>query len=106
MQMDSIWKAFFWVGVFFLVTAGIMFSSSFDGGENEPLRWYSIPVAFVGIMFFVACFMTPSTKTLAAMYTVPAVVNSEKAQKIGNESIEVLELGLERLKEVLEGEKK
>ena len=47
----------------------------------------SLTVLFSSLIIF-----TPSSKTLAAMYVIPAVVNNEQIQNIGKNGIESLEL--------------
>lgn len=58
-------------------------------------------VLSIAIGVAIGLFM-PSTKTLAAMYAVPLVVNNEQLQ---SDLTDVYTLGMERLKEVLETEK-
>ena len=49
-------------------------------------------LAFLTALFSSLIIFTPSSKTLAAMYVIPAVVNNEQIQNIGKNGIESLEL--------------
>lgn len=61
-----------------------------DGAKR--IRRISIPVLIVA--FLVAVFV-PSSKTLAAMYLVPKIVNNEKVQDITGKAANVFELKLD-----------
>ena len=49
-------------------------------------------LAFLTVLFSFILIFTPSSKTLAAMYVIPAVVNNEQIQNIGKNGLESLEL--------------
>lgn len=49
-------------------------------------------LAFSTVLFSFLSIFTPSSKTLAAMYVIPAVVNNEQIQNIGKNGLESLEL--------------
>lgn len=49
-------------------------------------------LTFLAALFSSLLFFTPSSKTLAAMYVIPAVVNNEQIQNIGKNGLESLEL--------------
>lgn len=44
----------------------------------------------------------PTTKQMAAIYVVPAIVNNEKVQQIGNKTLDISEQLLDLTKEYLE----
>lgn len=48
---------------------------------------------FLYLLFALAVFYstTPNSKTLAAMYIIPAVANNEKVQSIGKNGLDILE---------------
>lgn len=48
---------------------------------------YGIPISLIFSALFI---VMPSSKTLAAMYVVPAIVNNEKVQAIGNNGLDIL----------------
>ena len=49
-------------------------------------------LAFSTVLFSFLSIFTPSSKTLAAMYVIPAVVNNAQIQNIGKNGLESLEL--------------
>ena len=49
-------------------------------------------LAFLTGLLSLILIFTPSSKTLAAMYVIPAVVNNEQIQNIGKNGLESLEL--------------
>lgn len=55
----------------------------------------SVPLSIVFLLLFA---VTPSTKTVAAMYVVPKVVNNENAQKLPDE---MLQLFRESIKDMM-----
>lgn len=59
-----------------------------DGDKIPYLR----TLAFLIVLFSSLLIFTPSSKTLAAMYVIPAVVNNEQIKNIGKNGLESLEL--------------
>jgi len=74
------------IAVMLWLIVGIMCNSD-CGNEKKArafyCRWFKVllplTVAFSVILVFV-----PSSRTVAAMYVVPAIANSEKVQDVGN----------------------
>ena len=63
--------------------------------ENKKVGNYA-SIAFLlsvmGLIFFSAVTVfLPSTKQMAAIYVVPAIVNNERVQNIGNKTLDVSE---------------
>lgn len=111
MQADKISDAAIGVAVASGVSFGVVgfLALLFSTGPTEditdvgkkllpPLKW----LAATFVVFLPLSVFMPSTKTLAAMYAVPLVVNNEQLQ---SDLTDVYTLGMERLKEVLEVEK-
>lgn len=64
-------------------------------------------ILFWFILFFGSIIMfVPSTKQMAAIYIVPAIVNNEKVQNIGNKTLDISNQLLDLTKEYLEGKAK
>lgn len=61
-----------------------------DGGTEGQKKWLKIDICLL-LCFFFSATITPSSKTLAAMYVVPAVVNSERLQSVGSDGLEILQ---------------
>lgn len=90
--------------VLLFYTAGVCFTAVLASCDNEPGKAKNlfrharniIPVAVVWCVFMT---LTPNTKTMCAVLTIPAVANNEMLQR---DATKIYELGMERLKEVLE----
>lgn len=63
--------------------------------RNEKVKTYasiSFILAIMGIIFFGAVkVFLPSTKQMAAIYVVPAIVNNERVQNIGSKTLDISE---------------
>lgn len=77
------------MGLIFAITLTIVAAASTFGSSVPrilrillsvlaPLSWAVMLVAVIGLMFI------PTTKTAAAMYVVPAIVNNEKLNDAGD----------------------
>ena len=70
--------------------------------EDEKVPYFGT-LAFLTVLFSFLLIFTPSSKTLAAMYVIPAVVNNERIQNVGKNALERLELlikqGVDELRE-------
>lgn len=61
-----------------------------DAGVSKWfLKHIAIPLSVVSALFLI---FVPNSKTLGAMYVIPAVANNEKIQNIGKNGLESLEL--------------
>lgn len=62
------------------------------GSPNVPAMYRkAILCGAAFVVLFVVAFALPTSKTLAAMYTLPVVVNNEKIQTITGNGLEILE---------------
>lgn len=63
--------------------------------ENIKVKKYagiSFLLAMIGIIFFGAVrVFLPSTNQMAAIYMIPAIVNNERVQRIGNKTLDISE---------------
>lgn len=93
MQMNSLcWLLL----ILCLVTGGISVVSFIEllsvfttEEKRTPLKRVlkiSVPLSIVFLLLFV---FTPSTKTVAAMYVVPKIVNNENVQKLPDEMLQL-----------------
>ena len=74
--------------------------------DNVPIKVVekvAVRTTVCAVVFGLLTALTPSTKTIAAMYVLPAVVNSETVQKL---PAEATGLALEWLKELRKERKK
>lgn len=104
MQMDSFIKFFAYFGFATLIaTIAILLAIASeryvfqdDARITPPIRWLAVPL----ISLLVATLL-PSTKTTAAMFILPKIVNNENVQK---EAPEIYEIAKKALKDI-SGEK-
>lgn len=80
----SVLFLFIFTGIFL-----VFFIRYLADGDKIP---YLRTLAFLTVLFSSLLIFTPSSKTLAAMYVIPAVVNNEQIQNIGKNGLESLEL--------------
>lgn len=80
----SVVSLFIIVGIFLLFLARYLV----DGDKIPHLG----TLAFLTGLLSLILIFTPSSKTLAAMYVIPAVVNNERIQSISKNGLESLEL--------------
>lgn len=68
--------------------------------SDGQLTW-KVPKVLCSLaaVFFLVAMLTPSTKTLAAMYVIPAVTSEHAVEKIAPEVREVWELAKDALRE-------
>lgn len=69
-----------------------------DWRKMLPARIYTYIAA---IIFGIALVLTPSTKQMAAIKGIPAIVNSEAAKNVSSDVKELYKLGVDTLKEKL-----
>lgn len=95
------------LGVFFGIGLGLW--GAFRRDEKMDLK----PVNMAWKIFIPAWLLAismatllPSTKQMAAIMVVPAIVNNEQIQKLPNEVMELLGMGIDKAKEMLKPEEK
>lgn len=94
---DSIGTGFTFIGVVCVLLALLLGAASLDlGGEKGAYIITPIFLLF-SLLSFVAAIFVPSSKTAAAMYVIPAIVNNEKIQAVGNG---IYDLAVEWMKEL------
>ncbi len=93
MQMDSLcWLLFILctvtggVSVVSFVELLIDFTTEEKRAPLKKVLKINVPLSIMFLLLFVA---TPSTKTVAAMYVVPKVVNNENVQKLPDEMLQL-----------------
>lgn len=72
--------------------------------DGDKIPYLGTLAFLTGLLSLILVF-TPSSKTLAAMYVIPAVVNNEQIQNIGKNGLESLELLTKQWVDELRGEK-
>lgn len=91
------------IGIGFTVFAGIFgyFGIMF---VLEKMRYGKLMLCVAFISAFIAIF-TPTSKTVAAMFLIPAIVNNEQVQNISHNSLKLLESLTEEWAEELRPDK-
>lgn len=79
------------------VFAAMIRDGCFEGDAKTVFR-YARRIAGLSVVLGVIVSLTPSTKTLCAIYVVPAIVNNETLQ---DDASDIYALGVQRLKEAL-----
>lgn len=109
MMADRVSDSFsvgFFVSMVFLAVSLIVTGAQWMGdgkiystGLLQKMRFYSL----LGLIIFGFLWtLTPNTKTLAAMYVVPSIVNSKAIQQ---DVPEIYNLAIEKLKETINTKK-
>lgn len=116
LKLDDI-QSLFWViglialAVCFIVALvwGINYDNSNWGGgdKTQPIknkRTRDILIFFgpISFGFMLLGTLTPSTKTMAAIYVLPHIIKGDTLDTIGNDAGDIYKLGVNRLKELLE----
>ena len=83
-------RVFFVVSLFIIVGIFLLFLARYLV-EDKKVPCFGTLAFLTGLLSLILIF-TPSSKTLAAMYVIPAVVNNEQIQNIGKNGLESLEL--------------
>lgn len=75
-----------------------------DGNKQEQKTSGITALVSLVCSVLLWCVVTfiPTTKQMAAIYVVPAIVNNEKVQQIGNKTLDISEQLLDLTKEYLE----
>lgn len=75
-----------------------------DGNKQEQKTSGIAALVSLVCSVLLWCVVTfiPTTKQMAAIYVVPAIVNNEKVQQIGNKTLDISEQLLDLTKEYLE----
>ena len=97
--LDSILGVAVLIAILSGIAAIILMPMAATEDEDEPSlikKWLAI-AASAFVVSIVTCIFTPSAKTSAAMYVVPAIANSEKLQGVTDG---IYDLALEWLKEL------
>ena len=109
LKLDDIRAAccFFIAFMIFVIIAS---STGYRDNEEEGVKkraTASFVFGLLGIALF-GCILTflPSTKQMAAIYVVPAIVNNEKIQQIGGKTLDISNQLLDLTKEYLEEQAK
>ena len=94
---DSIGIGFTIIGVVCVIFA-LITGAAFLGSELYKGLYIITPIFLLfALLSIVAAIFVPSSKTAAAMYVVPAIVNNEKIQAVGNG---IYDLAVEWMKEL------
>ncbi len=113
MQMDSLrdfatGSLSLLVPVWIILTVGCVMAACECDDEKDAQKtvgkfWVRCSCALLALcaVSLTALSFVPSTKTMAAMYVVPAIANNERLQ---TDLADVYDLGMERLREVLDAE--
>ena len=76
------------------------------GTEDEAIEKISVHILILSLIcsaiFLILNTFLPSTKQMAAIYVVPAIVNNERVQNIGNKTLDVSEDLLELTEQYLQ----
>lgn len=90
------------------VLGGVLVGAGSLETDKELCGWGRGLLRKAAAAFFVALGATallPSSKTVAAMYLVPAVVNNERVQGVASDGLKILELLTKQYVEDLAGKK-
>lgn len=112
MQADNLCAMIMGVGIIAAAVGGLMAAvgagvladnySPSDGKSARAVLKTGLTGLAIGLVCFVGYAFTPNSKTVAAMYLVPALTQNETIQ---GDLEDVYALGMERLKELLTEEK-
>ena len=94
---DSIGIGFTIIGVICLIFALISVFAFLDVEWSKGVYIITPIFLLFGLLSFAVAIFVPSSKTAAAMYVVPAIVNNEKIQAVGNG---IYDLAVEWMKEL------
>ena len=83
-------RVFFVVSMFIIAGIFLLFLARYLV-EDKKVPCFGT-LAFSAVLFSFLSIFTPSSKTLASMYVIPAVVNNEQIQNIGKNGLKSLEL--------------
>lgn len=84
--------------LFFCVTAAILP----DEEQSKKLLFFTIPVTFLGAFLICVGRLIPSTKQMATILVLPAIVNNEKVQEMGGKTLDIGNDLLDLTKQYLE----
>lgn len=98
----------FWVITVLSTLCGVIFAFMYHGGkacgDEESvavgkcgLRW-CIPLIVFGLVGFI---FIPTTKEACAIYGIPKILNNPQIQELGHKTIDVVDIGLDTIKERL-----
>lgn len=78
-----------------------------DGDKKmiEPFRRVVKALTPCSLFAVIACMLLPSTKTIAAMYVIPKIANSDALEQVMEDSGDLYKLGVDALKEKLTNKK-
>ena len=75
-------------GVLSAISVGLTVAVFYDKADTSGSRWISATASFVLVLVTIVGILgrifIPTTKTVAAMYIIPAVANNEKVQDCGD----------------------
>lgn len=92
------------VGVLFLVPTTFLACLGYDEEDKEVGKKLTKRLLYVIAVGTTVGVFTPASPTIAAMYLVPKLAESEQLQNISQEGLDVLELHLKSWKEDLVGQ--
>lgn len=111
--VDGLWQTCAWIGALFsgallILNVTMFFVEEKDKGKDSD--WVSITktrkfLTYLSVILVSIAIFTPNSKTLAAMYLIPAIMESEKMQKIDGLTDKLLEVLEIKLDESLEDSK-
>lgn len=107
LRLDSI-NEFFEVMAVFSTICWLIFAFMYHAakayGDHETvvvgkcgLRW-CIPLIILGLVGFM---FIPTTKEACAIYGIPKVLNNPQIQELGHKTIDIVDIGLDAIKERL-----
>lgn len=98
----------FWIGAMDKISFGLAFMGLvivllIYCSRNCDSVALTLFLLFCGLAFFTAYIFTPSSKTLAAMKVLPAIVNNQRIQGVAENALELTERFLKQYLETQPG---
>ena len=98
----------FWIGAMDKISFGLSFMGFVTVlliycSRNCDSVGLTLFLLFCGLAFFTAYIFTPSSKTLAAMKVLPAIVNNQRIQGVAENALELTERFLKQYLETQPG---
>lgn len=98
----------FWIGAMDKISFGLAFMGLvivllIYCSRNCDSVALTLFLLFCGLVFFTAYILTPSSKTLAAMKVLPAIVNNQQIQGVAENALELTERFLKQYLETQPG---
>ena len=103
LMLDSLHDLVFWSGLIIIIFCALfaivlcfgliedIFSIEDVGSFFKKVKNPIISVFLIGPFLFCSSFFIPSTKQMAVIYLLPKLINNQKIQDIGNDTLNILE---------------